>query len=165
MRRYRRTKKGMVMSIYTRQKTNSRARGHKQPSYTFGELFDWLTENESFHRMFSEWEQDGFKPRSRLRPSIDRIDNALGYSFSNIRLVSWGTNDDNGHRDFKNGSLINTHKAVVQTLNDGTEVLFVSQESAARATGCDHSHISKCCRGKLKTTGGFKWRFAKPKKG
>jgi len=37
---------------------------------------------------------------------------------------------------------------------------FASQQEASRATGIDDSHIAKCCKKKLKSTGGFKWRYA-----
>lgn len=36
---------------------------------------------------------------------------------------------------------------------------YNSVNEAARQTGCDSSAISKVCRGKLRTTGGFKWKY------
>lgn len=36
---------------------------------------------------------------------------------------------------------------------------YKSVNEAARQTGCDCSTISKVCRGKLKTHGGFKWKY------
>lgn len=36
---------------------------------------------------------------------------------------------------------------------------YNSVNEAARQTGCDCSTISKVCRGKLKTHGGFKWKY------
>jgi len=44
----------------------------------------------------------------------------------------------------KNDNIINEYKSV---------------NEAARQTGCDCSTISKVCRGKLKTHGGFKWKY------
>jgi hypothetical protein len=37
---------------------------------------------------------------------------------------------------------------------------FVSIDEASRKTGANGNCISACCRGKLKTSGGFKWEFA-----
>ena len=37
---------------------------------------------------------------------------------------------------------------------------FTSAKEAEDATGISHSHISQCCTGKRKTTGGYMWRFA-----
>ena len=36
---------------------------------------------------------------------------------------------------------------------------FESGTAAARELGLDNSHITKCCKGKLKTTGGFHFRY------
>lgn len=36
---------------------------------------------------------------------------------------------------------------------------FDGTRAAARALGLDNSHIIKCCKGKLKTTGGYHWRY------
>lgn len=38
------------------------------------------------------------------------------------------------------------------------EVYYGTRE-AGRKTGLDSSTISKCCRGVLKTTGGYHWEF------
>ena len=51
----------------------------------------------------------------------------------------------------------------VQILDKSTGELlatFPSTHEAERITGIDHSHISKCCNGKLKSTGGYIWRYA-----
>ena len=40
-----------------------------------------------------------------------------------------------------------------------TGIVYPSASEAARQTGIDKSSISKCCRGKLKTAGGFHWEF------
>ncbi len=37
---------------------------------------------------------------------------------------------------------------------------FGSAFKASVATGTDHSAIIKCCRGKLKSTNGYKWKYA-----
>ena len=36
---------------------------------------------------------------------------------------------------------------------------FPSTNEAERITGINHSHISKCCNGKLKSSGGYIWRY------
>ena len=50
---------------------------------------------------------------------------------------------------------------VVLQLDKNNNILneYKSVNEAARQTGCDSSAISKVCRGKLKTTGGFKWKY------
>lgn len=53
-------------------------------------------------------------------------------------------------------------RAVIQlTLNGEFIKRFDTARDAERDTGFNNSHIAKCCKGKLKTTGGFKWRYEK----
>ena len=37
---------------------------------------------------------------------------------------------------------------------------FISAAEAERETSAHHQHISACCKGKRKTAGGYKWRYA-----
>ena len=45
------------------------------------------------------------------------------------------------------------------SLNDELIGVFASQMEAERATGLYHSNIAKCCKGKVKTVGGFVWKY------
>ena len=36
---------------------------------------------------------------------------------------------------------------------------YPSTMEAERHTGCSHGHICECCKGKLKSTGGYIWRY------
>ena len=52
-------------------------------------------------------------------------------------------------------------KVVIQ-IDKNTNVIiniFPSLMEAERQTGYNHGHICKCCKGKLKTTGGYKWSY------
>lgn len=53
---------------------------------------------------------------------------------------------------------------VVQYTLEGELVQkYFSITEAAKVTGIDSSGISKCCRGKLKTTGGYVWKYEEEK--
>lgn len=41
-----------------------------------------------------------------------------------------------------------------------TGQVFFSSHEAERQTGINHNHISRCCRGMAKTSGGFHWEYA-----
>lgn len=45
-------------------------------------------------------------------------------------------------------------------IKDGIKTLFSSSHEAAECTGCDHSAIIKCCKGKCKSTHGYQWKYA-----
>ena len=51
-------------------------------------------------------------------------------------------------------------KKVIQIFCDGTEKEWSSAREAEKVTGINHSNISACCRGIVKTAGKCAWRFA-----
>ena len=51
-------------------------------------------------------------------------------------------------------------KPVVQMTLQGEEIAeYPSAIEASRQVGCGNAEIGKCCSGKLKTSGGYKWKF------
>ena len=53
-------------------------------------------------------------------------------------------------------------KLVIQYTRNGTYVnSFISMAEAAKATKIDYSCINRCCRGELKTAGGYVWKREK----
>ncbi len=108
----RRTKSGIVTSIYGSQRSNSRRRGHRMPEYTKQELQDWLFSQTLFHELFDEWTQSGHK--SRLRPSVDRKLDDIHYCMRNIQLMTWGENNtkvkDKRYKAIKKGKPIEVFK-------------------------------------------------------
>lgn len=56
---------------------------------------------------------------------------------------------------------IDRSKAVIQYDKSGNEIKkWKSAREACKELGLYPGNISKCCKGILKTTGGFVWRFA-----
>ena len=52
-------------------------------------------------------------------------------------------------------------KSVIQYSKDGIFIAeYPSVREAERQTGCNNSHICDCCMGKLKSTGGYIWKYA-----
>jgi hypothetical protein len=71
----------------------------------------------------------------------------------------WNDKEDNG---FEIEKVVNTGKAkrVGQYDLDGNLLHeFISTGAAAKFVNGTHSHIGECCRGKLKTYKGFKWKY------
>ena len=57
---------------------------------------------------------------------------------------------------------ISNYEPVIQYTKDGEEIArYKSQKEAMEKTGIQSRHISCCCKGKRKTTGGYVWRYAK----
>lgn len=50
---------------------------------------------------------------------------------------------------------------ILQYSKDGIFIAeYPSTMEAERLTGCNHSNICKCCKGKYKSTGGYIWMYA-----
>ena len=62
--------------------------------------------------------------------------------------------------DAKMGNHNKPTKPILQYTNDGKFIRgWVSASEASRFIGIDTSSITKCCKGKLKSAGGFVWRY------
>lgn len=167
---YFKTKKGISTAIYNDQKKRSRKLGYPIPNYTLLEFRKWLFSQPNFEQLFWEWTMSGND--KWLKPSADRLNDYLPYTFDNLRLVTWMTNKLRYHLDAKNGinnkmakSVIGTHKITGESVN------FYSISDAGRKLGIKKSHISGCCLCKIykdgkginytmKSAGGYKWRFS-----
>lgn len=85
-----RTKVGIVPQIYSAQRRNSKLRGHSSPTYSQGWLKVWLLNQPEYHRLYDLWVLTGYN--RDFKPSVDRIDDNLGYTEYNIQLMSWKDN-------------------------------------------------------------------------
>jgi hypothetical protein len=159
---YWQTPYGRISYIRNSQKTSSKTRGHALPTYSQNELFDWAIDNNLF-ALCAAWEASGFN--KDLAPSIDRKDVTLGYSFENIRLVTWKENNDAQYADRKTCKVITRQNRSVEQLSMDGELIEVHKSiaAAARATGAVRTNINCMCTGTnpaIKSVGGFLWRYA-----
>ena len=92
------------------------------------------------------------------KPCVNHIDeNKLNNDLSNLEWCSVRENLIHGTRT-KRASEKLSQKVIQLDLNDNVLNIFESMTQAEQETGVDASSISKCCNGKLKSAGGFKWR-------
>lgn len=153
-----RTPKGKAIQIYAAQKTISKKRKHQPPQYSRDEFVAWMLSNEDYLRLHKYWVESGYK--KRLAPSCDRLDDYYGYSFSNIRVVTWRENNRKSHLDMKNGINNKQNKAVVKMdLNGVVLEEYYSIRHAARETNVDRTGIWLACNGRMTKSGGFRWRY------
>jgi hypothetical protein len=85
------TRQHLSSKIYGAQRNRSKKRGHALPEYNLEQLREWLYDQPNFEQLFLEWTNSGHD--TMLIPSIDRINDDIGYTFSNIQLMTWGEND------------------------------------------------------------------------
>ena len=102
-----------------------------------------------------------FVPNPDDKPQVNHIDgNRFNNSASNLE---WCTSSENMIHAIKTGlfepSTESTKKKVLQLDMNGNIVNeWDSMTDAAKALGLQVSNISHCCSGRIRQTGGFKWR-------
>ena len=133
--------------------------------------------------------EDCFKPseetRARMRKPKSKqgkLNMSLNHAdFRGERNPMYGKTFSDGHREkiskaltgrklpeaqvlkmrSRKGTVFSYSKKVIQMLPDGEHVnAFDTITIAAEKTGCARQLISKCCSGKRKTTGGYRWKYA-----
>lgn len=90
------------------------------------------------------------------RPSIDRINSAGNYEFSNCRFIEFYLNITNTVQS-------TTH---VIKMNVAGKCLgkFNSIKEASYKTGILKTAIINCCKNRSKSSGGFRWKYGKIKR-
>jgi hypothetical protein len=148
---YRRTLSGHLHKMYNNQKLSSIKRGHQPPAYTFEELKDWFISQPNWEDLWLKWESSNYN--TQLAPSIDRLDDSKGYSFDNIRLVTWYENYKKEHDRL--GKKVNQYDLdgnYIRTFDSITDALkYLGKSTIA-------SHITQCCKGKTYRAFDYQWR-------
>lgn len=143
---------GLLYSMYQGQKGSSKQRGHTPPKYSLTEFKQWAFNKTNYKKLFKAYQESNFD--SNLVPSVNRLDESVGYSLDNIEMLTW-----KDHRLKGKGS---GHKAVKQFYISGKYIkTFRSLSDAARELGSiKHvSYLSLICRSGGGVYQGFRWEF------
>ncbi len=159
-----RTKKGLLKRIYYEQRHSSKLRNHIMPSYSIEEFIETYIENITFNKLYYEWVKSEYD--KWLKPSFDRKNDSLSYSFSNFNnWVTWKENKLKFEIAMRNGEIIhkkNPQKKVAQYSFDGELIkIHTSINQASRSMGKKNnaSYIKRVCDSKSKYAYGFKWKY------
>ena len=116
-----------------------------------GIITDWLVHKLVFYSFYSDIEEKNY--------CIDHIDgDKHNNKLDNLRKITISENVVNAYYSQRTNSNI---KPISQfSLNGDFISTFPSSKEAARQLNLDSSSIIKCCKGKLKTTGGFIFHYA-----
>jgi hypothetical protein len=135
VKRFIRSKEGLIKAIYVSQKRRSNLRGYKAPTYTEQELLNWVLQQTQFHTLYNVWVNSGYL--SDNKPSIDRINDYKGYCLSNIQLTTWKENNLKGKVDKVKG-INNKNNIAIDMLdleNNFIERFYSISEAARRFNG------------------------------
>ncbi|AUR91935.1 hypothetical protein NVP1167O_39 [Vibrio phage 1.167.O._10N.261.51.F2] len=145
------TKDFVISKMYLAQKGRSKIRGHDMPSYSLQEFSDWCNSN-GIDEIMNEWRDSGYK--KNMSPSVDRLDNGIGYTFENIQLVTWSINFERSVLSSKSEGKC---KPVIRINTNGESYTeYVSASAAVRDVGykiCRNLKTGRPCRN------GFYWKY------
>ena len=157
---HRKTKRGVICKIYSAQISSSKKRGHIPPSYSRIELEDWMMSQSVFHELYNSWKNSSYE--KVLKPSVDRTNSKLPYSFSNIQIMTWGENNEKGKAEKSTASKNRDSKKVIAkvSLNNGLVVdTFNKLSDAMDSIENGKNGISKVLNKRRAKAGGFFWEY------
>lgn len=135
---YRKTIPGLISNIYGHQKEASNRRGHSKPQYSKSELSEWILSHHNFQSLYDNWVASDYD--KNLSPSVDRLDDRIGYNFNNIQLITFEENNS------KPKPLI--YKQVFQYSKELNFIAtYASVKLASVHTGIRSQNISRYCLG------------------
>lgn len=168
-RDWNRSPKGVAVRLWHKHIARSDQRGHTRPDYGKEWLINFIMTHPEYPRLHKEYVDSGY---DRYKcPSIDRLDDNIGYRKDNIRLVSFAENMEHCYHAGRNADHFNSgwvkgcmgpHRGVVQLSLSGDFIAeFISVNEAARSVAkASNSKIPMCCKGKRKTHAGYCWVYA-----
>ena len=138
-------------NVFRWTKTNIRTARKKENGYLELEI---LGKHHYIHRLVAE----AFIPNPDNLPCINHKDeNKENNSVENLEWCDYSYNANYGTRTKRAKEKQFGDRFVVINLDTGE--VYKTPKDASRSTGIHNDSISRVCKGKSKTAGGYRWRY------
>ena len=138
-------------NVFRCTKTNIRTARKKENGYLELEI---LGKHHYIHRLVAE----AFIPNPYNFPCINHKDeNKENNNVENLEWCDYSYNTNYGTRTKRAKEKQFGDRFVVINLDTGD--VYQTPKDASRATGIHNDSISRVCKGKSKTAGGYRWRY------
>lgn len=105
----------------------------------------------------------GYHPSKETRAKLSRARMKENLSEETLRRRSEGLKGRKFSDEHKKKIGLANSKAVCMYTKDGEFIrMFNSMVEIENELGISHSHVSQCCKGQRKTSGGYSWKYAQP---
>lgn len=112
-------------------------------------------EGKAEYRLVHRLVAEAYIPNPDNKPQVNHKDENKEHNW--IGNLCWVSASENVNYGTRNARV--AEKNSISVYCEELNKVFPSINEAARQLGIDKGSISKCCRGNLKTCGGYHWRY------
>jgi hypothetical protein len=149
--KYRRTLKGVLTNMYDHM------RKRHLVNFTLIEFHNKYLNDKCFIRLHNNWVKSNFN--IQLKPSLDRTNCKLPYTFENTTMMTWS---ENRLKQSKIDGKMGRKFPVLQLVGDKIIKRFQSQRHVVAELGISQSNLSSVLNGKRKHINGYKFIYEYP---
>lgn len=155
---------GNVRSVDRTDKNNHFWKGHLMPLCDNGKgyvIVGLWKDNQQYMKQVHRLVAEAFIPNPENKPCVNHKDeNPTNNKVSNLEWCSYEYNNNYGTKP-KRISDANSYPTIQKTKEGIIVGEYKSVTEASKQTGIDKGNISKCCKGKYHSAGGFLWEYKK----
>lgn len=123
----------------------------------FANGYEFVTLKDNHHVKISRAVAEAYLPNPNNLPEVNHKDEIKSHNY--VNNLEWSDSMYNANYGTRNERIKKAHSKRIYCKE--LDKVFESQKVAAQELGLDQGNISRVCRGKANTTGGYHFEFIK----